>query len=190
MMKAENSAPRARPLRMRPFHRARHMFTVGRDSPSALLENCLAAIAELEPEIGAFVHRNEEAARAAAALSTQRWRDGKALSLIDGMPVGIKDIVETIDMPTEMGSPLYKGWRSGRDAATVAALREAAAIVLGKTVTTEFAATFPGGTRNPWDLARTPGGSSSGSAAAVAARMISAGLWPKLVGWLQPPPRF
>jgi Asp-tRNA(Asn)/Glu-tRNA(Gln) amidotransferase A subunit family amidase len=189
-MKVENNAPRARPLRMRPFHRARHMFTVGRDSPSALLENCLAAIAELEPEIGAFVHRNEEAARAAAALSTQRWRDGKALSLIDGMPVGIKDIVETIDMPTEMGSPLYKGWRSGRDAATVAALREAGAIVLGKTVTTEFAATFPGGTRNPWDLARTPGGSSSGSAAAVTAGMICAGLGTQVVGSIIRPASF
>lgn len=166
------------------------MFSVGRDSPSALLEKCLAGIAELEPEIGAFVHRNEEAARAAAALSTQRWRDGKSLSLIDGMPVGIKDIVETIDMPTEMGSPLYKGWRSGRDAASVAALREAGAIVLGKTVTTEFAATFPGGTRNPWDLARTPGGSSSGSAAAVAAGMICAGLGTQVVGSIIRPASF
>jgi Asp-tRNA(Asn)/Glu-tRNA(Gln) amidotransferase A subunit family amidase len=190
MMKAQSDMPRARPLRMRPFHRARHMFTVGRDSPSGLIENCLATIAELEPEIGAFVHRNEEAARAAAALSTQRWRDGKALSLIDGMPVGIKDIVETADMPTEMGSPLYKGWRSGRDAATVAALREAGAIVLGKTVTTEFAATHPGGTRNPWDLTRTPGGSSSGSAAAVAAGMISAGLGTQVVGSIIRPASF
>ena len=166
------------------------MFTVGRDSPSALLESCLATIAELEPEIGAFVHLNEEGARAAAALSTQRWRDGRALSLIDGMPVGVKDIVETIDMPTEMGSPLYKGWRSGRDAATVAALREAGAIVLGKTVTTEFAATHPGGTRNPWDLTRTPGGSSSGSAAAVAAGMIAAGLGTQVVGSIIRPASF
>jgi len=189
-MKAQSNAPRAPRLRMRPFHRARHMFTVGRDSPTALLENCLATIAELEPEIGAFVHRNEEAARAAAALSTQRWRDGKSLSLIDGMPVGIKDIVETIDMPTQMGSPLYKGWHSGRDAATVAALREAGAIVLGKTVTTEFAATFPGGTRNPWDLTRTPGGSSSGSAAAVAAGMICAGLGTQVVGSIIRPASF
>ena len=175
---------------MRPFHRARHMFIVGRDSPTALLETCLATIAELEPEIGAFVHRNEDAARAAAALSTQRWRDGKPLSLIDGMPVGVKDIVETIDMPTEMGSPLYKGWRSGRDAASVAALREAGAIVLGKTVTTEFAATHPGGTRNPWDPTRTPGGSSSGSAAAVAAGMICAGLGTQVVGSIIRPASF
>src|SRR5258705_1903217 len=190
MMKAENNTPRSRPLRMRPFHRARHMFTVGRDSPTALLENCLATIAELEPEIGAFVHRNEEGGRVAAAASTQRWRDGKSTSVTHGWPVGIKDIVETIDMPTEMGSPLVKGWRSGRDAATVAALREAGAIVLGKTVTTEFAATFPGGTRNPCDLTRTPGGSSSGSAAAVAAGMISAGLGTQVVGSIIRPASF
>src|SRR5258708_26619043 len=100
MMKAENNTPRSRPLRMRPFHRARHMFTVGRDSPTALLENCLATIAELEPDIGAFVHRNEDAAREAAARSTQRRRDGKSLSPNDGMPLGRKDIDETSDIPT------------------------------------------------------------------------------------------
>ena len=171
-----------RALQMRPFHRTRHMLTVGRGSPVELLETCLQTVKELEPEIGAFVHINEEGARAAAEASDQRWRNGKPLSLIDGMPVGIKDIVETVDMPTEMGSPLYKNWRSGRDAATVAALREGGAVVLGKTVTTEFAATHPGGTRNPHDLSRTPGGSSSGSAAAVAAGMISVGLGTQVVG--------
>ena len=86
------------------------------------------------------------------------------------MPIGIKDIIETADMPTEQGSPLFVGWRSERDAASVAALREAGAVILGKTVTTEFAATEPRGTRNPYDLRRTPGGSSSGSAAAVGSR--------------------
>jgi Asp-tRNA(Asn)/Glu-tRNA(Gln) amidotransferase A subunit family amidase len=80
------------------------------------------------------------------------------------MPLGIKDIIETADMPTENGSPLFAGWRSERDAASVAALREAGAVIVGKTVTTEFAATEPRGTRNPHDLRRTPGGSSSGSA--------------------------
>src|SRR6185503_16987429 len=100
------------------------------------------------------------------------WRTGQPLSPIDGMPVGIKDIMETEDMPTELGSPLFAGWRSGRDCAAVRALREAGAVILGKTVTTEFAATEPRGTRNPHDLTRTPGGSSSGSAAAVAAEMV------------------
>jgi len=175
---------------MRPFHAALRSFAAGTDTPSAFLDRCLATIAEWEPDVGAFVHLNEEGARAAAARSTKRWQEAKPLSRIDGMPVGIKDIVETIDMPTEMGSPLYKGWRSGRDAATVAALREAGAIVLGKTVTTEFAAVFPAGTRNPWDLRRTPGGSSSGSAAGVAAGMISAGLGTQVVGSIVRPASF
>ena len=184
------SKPSPRALAMRPFHAAAAAFGAGTDTPSAFLERCLAAIVELEPAIGAFVHLNETGAREAAARSTERWKAGRPLSLIDGMPVGIKDIVETIDMPTQMGSPLYKGWQSGRDAATVAALREAGAVIVGKTVTTEFAATFPGGTRNPWDLKRTPGGSSSGSAAGVAAGMISAGLGTQVVGSIIRPASF
>jgi Asp-tRNA(Asn)/Glu-tRNA(Gln) amidotransferase A subunit family amidase len=93
------------------------------------------------------------------------------------MPVGIKDIIETSNMPTQMGSPLFSGWRSGRDSASVAALREAGAIVLGKTTTTEFATRHPfHTTRNPCDPRRTPGGSSSGSAAAAACGMVPAAL--------------
>lgn len=95
---------------------------------------------------------------------------------IDGMPIGVKDIMETADMPTGQGSALFDSWHGHRDAATVAALREAGAVILGKTVTTEFASTEPGRTRNPVDLERTPGGSSSGSAAAVAAGFVSAAL--------------
>jgi Asp-tRNA(Asn)/Glu-tRNA(Gln) amidotransferase A subunit family amidase len=167
---------------MRPYDRARAVFPTGRDAPNDYLERCLATIGELEPQVGAFVHLNEKDAREAAARSAARWRDLSPLSLIDGMPVGIKDIVETIDMPTEMGSPLFRGWQSGRDAATVQALRAAGAIILGKTVTTEFAATHPAGTKNPWDLNRTPGGSSSGSAAAVAVGMLPAALGTQVVG--------
>ena len=106
------------------------------------------------------------------------------------MPLGIKDIIETADMPTEQGSPLFVGWRTGRDAASVAALREAGAVILGKTVTTEFAATEPRGTRNPWDLERTPGGSSSGSAAAVACGMVPAALGTQVVGSILRPASF
>jgi Asp-tRNA(Asn)/Glu-tRNA(Gln) amidotransferase A subunit family amidase len=177
-MKADDK----RRLALRPYHAARAVFPTGRDAPDDYLERCLATIERLEPEIGAFVHLNEIGAREAAKQSAARWRSFSPLSLIDGMPVGIKDIVETIDMPTEMGSPLYRGWQSGRDAATVSALREAGAIILGKTVTTEFAATHPAGTRNPWDSSRTPGGSSSGSAAAVAAGMLPAALGTQVVG--------
>ena len=128
------------------------------------------------------MHLNLEGARVAADQATARWRDGKPLSPIDGMPIGIKDIIETIDMPTEQGSPLFVGWRTERDAASVVALREAGAVIVGKTVTTEFAATEPRGTRNPHDLRRTPGGSSSGSAAAVASGMLSTALGTQVIG--------
>ena len=166
----------------KPFLAVATQFAGVRDTPRAYLERCLDALAVWEPKIGAFVHTNVEGARAAADASSKRWRDNKPLSAIDGMPVGVKDIIETADMPTEMGSPLFDGWFSGRDAAAVAALREAGAVILGKTVTTEFAATEPRGTRNPWDLARTPGGSSSGSAAAVAAGLVSAALGTQVMG--------
>lgn len=158
------------------------VFRVGDDTPRDFLERCLARLEEWEPKISAFVHTNATAARAAADRSSARWKSGRPISPVDGMPVGIKDVIETADMPTEQGSPLFKNWRSRRDAATVAALREAGAVVIGKTVTTEFAATEPGPTRNPWDVGRTPGGSSSGSAAAVAAGIISAGLGTQVIG--------
>ena len=133
----------------------------------------LAAFETWEPRIGAFVTHNLPEARAAADRASARWRTGTPLSPIDGMPLGIKDIIETADMPTQNGSPLFAGFRSERDAASVAALREAGGVIVGKTVTTEFAATEPRGTRNPWDSSRTPGGSSSGSAtAAVGAGVI------------------
>ena len=112
------------------------------------------------------------------------------MSPIDGIPLGIKDIIETVDLPTEQGSPLFIGWRTGRDAASVAALRETGAVILGKVVTTEFAATEPRGTRNPWDTERTPGGSSSGSAAAVACGMVPAALGPQVVGSILRPASF
>ncbi len=172
----------ARVPQSRPFLAATARFASGVDTPRAYLERCLDALDSWEPKIGAFVHTNIDGARAAADASTARWRDGKPLSAIDGMPIGVKDIIETVDMATEMGSPLFAGWRSGRDSAAVAALREAGAVILGKTVTTEFAATEPRGTRNPWDSARTPGGSSSGSAAAVAAGLVSAALGTQVMG--------
>ena len=165
-------------------------FKDGTESPRTFLERCIETIEEHESRIGAFVATNFEGARAAADASTARWRAGATLSLIDGMPIGIKDIMETADMATEQGSPLFVGWRGGRDAAAVAALREAGAVIIGKTVTTEFAATEPRGTRNPWDLERTPGGSSSGSAAAVAAGMVSAALGTQVVGSILRPASF
>jgi Asp-tRNA(Asn)/Glu-tRNA(Gln) amidotransferase A subunit family amidase len=137
----------------------------------------------IEPEIGAFVHVAREAALAAAAESDRRWRSGAPLSAIDGMAIGIKDIFETEDMPTGQGSPLWEGFQTRRDAAAVQALRGAGAIILGKTTTTEFAATEPlMPVRNPHDRSRTAGGSSSGSAAAVGAGILPAALGTQVVG--------
>ena len=172
---------KTRPAR-RPFLAATKQFAAGTSTPRDFLEGCLLEFANREKEVGAFVKFNIEGARAAADASSARWKAGKPASPIDGMPMGIKDIIETADMPTEMGSPLFAGWRSEKDAACVSALRQAGAVILGKTVTTEFAATEPRGTRNPFDLERTPGGSSSGSAAAVGCGMVSGALGTQVIG--------
>ena len=174
----------------RPYLAATAKFATGDDNPREFLERCLKELDRWEPQIGAFVNLNLPAARAVADAATARWRAGKPLSAIDGMPIGIKDVIETVDMPTQMGSPLFANWHSMKDAASVVALRAAGAVILGKTVTTEFAAMFPRGTRNPWNPAHTPGGSSSGSAAATAAGIISAGLGTQVIGSVLRPASF
>jgi Asp-tRNA(Asn)/Glu-tRNA(Gln) amidotransferase A subunit family amidase len=174
-------APEQKKPVMRPFLAAAQNLAAGAQTPRQFLEQSLELLEYWEPRIGAFVCTNLPAARAAADRSTARWRNRKPLSAIDGMPVGIKDIIETVDMPTEMGSPLFAGWRSAKDAACVRALRDAGAVIIGKTVTTEFAASEPRGTRNPWNVAHTPGGSSSGSAASVAAGIASAALGTQVI---------
>jgi Asp-tRNA(Asn)/Glu-tRNA(Gln) amidotransferase A subunit family amidase len=184
------NAPDTMKPRMQPFLPVTADFASGKDSPREFLERCLIQLDAWEPKIGAFVTLNLAGARTAADRSTKRWRAGKPLSPIDGMPIGIKDIIETIDMPTENGSPLFAGFRSERDAASVAALREAGAIIVGKTVTTEFAWMQPRATRNPWDETRTPGGSSSGSAAAVAVGAISVGIGTQVFGSIVRPSSF
>ena len=184
------NAPNAMKPRMRPFLPATADFAGGKDSPREFLERCIAELDAWEPKIGAFVTLSLDAARTAADRSTERWRAAKPLSPIDGMPIGVKDIIETIDMPTENGSPLFAGFHSQRDSASVAALREAGAVIVGKTVTTEFAWMQPRATCNPWDLTRTPGGSSSGSAAAVAVGAISVGLATQVFGSILRPASF
>lgn len=137
----------------------------------------LERIATLDGKVHAFVHHDpDDALRQARALDERR-RNGLAIGPLHGIPVGIKDIFDTADYKTECGSPLLKGRQPYQDATAVARLREAGAVVIGKTVSTEFAYFTPGPTRNPHDLERTPGGSSSGSAAAVAA-----GLAPLAIG--------
>ncbi|HEY7245018.1 MAG TPA: amidase [Xanthobacteraceae bacterium] len=154
------------------FSAATKAFRDGYDTPRAFLERCLATFERREPEVRAFVFTNLSGARAAADAATARYRAGRPLSPMDGLPLGIKDVFETEDMPTEMNSPAFVGYRTGRDAAHVYALRHAGALIVGKTVTTEFAQGASGATRNPFDTSRTPGGSSSGSAAAVGAGMV------------------
>ena len=156
------------------FHDAAARFLTGDDTPRAYLERCLATIAAREPEVKAWACLNEKGAREAADAATTRYHAGVPLSPIDGLPIGIKDLLETQDMPTEMGCDAYRGNFPKRDNAAVWALRQAGAIILGKTVTTELGGTHPPPTTNPFNAAHTPGGSSSGSAAAVAASMVPA----------------
>lgn len=162
------------PYRFKPltFHDAVPRFLDGLDTPSAYLERCLATIDEREPVVRGWVTMNIEGAREAAEASTRRYQQGAPLSAIDGMPIGIKDLIETRDMPTQMGSEAYADNFTGRDAPLVRALRDAGAVILGKTVTTELGMSHPGPTTNPFNPRHTPGGSSSGSAAVVGASMV------------------
>ncbi|MCC7487323.1 MAG: amidase [Burkholderiales bacterium] len=164
------------------FSRAREQFASGKDSPRAYLERCIATIAAREPEVHAFVTLGLERARAAADASTERYASGRPLSAVDGMPFGVKDIMDTADLPTQMGNSVYRGWQPRWDAACVYALRSGGAIVTGKTVTTAFAGGETNETRNPLDTRRTPGGSSSGSAAAVGSGMVPAALGTQTLG--------
>jgi Asp-tRNA(Asn)/Glu-tRNA(Gln) amidotransferase A subunit family amidase len=158
------------------FARAVEDFKCGKQTPRDFLEQCIANVNQHEARVKAFVTLDRTAARKAADDSTKRYKAGKPLSMVDGCPVGIKDIMATKDMPTQMNSPAFKGWQSGQDAACVQALRQGGAIIFGKTVTTEFAIGFSGPTTNPFDPKRTPGGSSSGTAAGVGSGMMPVGL--------------
>ncbi len=157
-------------------------FRSGGTTPSQFLSDCFARMDEREPVLKAFVTVGRERAIADAQAADARWKAGKPLSPVDGMPIGIKDIIETEDMPTGQGSPRWDGTQTGRDAAAVQALREAGAVIFGKTTTTEYATSNPfHSTTNPHDAKRTPGGSSSGSAASVGAGILPAALGTQVV---------
>jgi len=145
---------------------------------SALVRAFLDRISERESSVGAWQHLDPKQALASAEAADKGPRRGP----LQGVPIGVKDIMDTADMPTTYGSKVYAGYRPRGDAACVALARAAGAIILGKTVTTEFAAGAPGKTRNPYNLAHTPGGSSSGSAAGVADRMIPLGFGTQTAG--------
>jgi len=137
-----------------------------------LVQACLERIREVEPTVRAWAFLDEAHALAQARMADDQRRTGQPVGVLHGVPVGIKDIIDTADMPTENGTVLHKGRAPRRDAAVVRMLRAAGAVILGKTVTTECAYFSPGKTRNPWNPEHTPGGSSSGSAAATAASMV------------------
>jgi Asp-tRNA(Asn)/Glu-tRNA(Gln) amidotransferase A subunit family amidase len=158
------------------FAAARARFVDGSDTPRDLLERCIANIEAREAVVKAWVTLDLAAARKAADASTARWRAGAALSPVDGCPVGVKDIIATAGMPTQMNSPAFAGWQTHYDAAPVHALRRGGAVIVGKTVTTEFAVGYSGPTTNAFDPLRTPGGSSSGSAASVGCGMVPVAL--------------
>ncbi len=141
-------------------------------SAEQLVEACLARVREADAQVQAWAFLDPDHALA-QARAADAWRlEGRSTGPLHGVPVGIKDIMDTADMPTENGSVLHAGRTPSRDATVVARLRAAGAVIMGKTVTTEFATYTPGKTRNPHNAEHTPGGSSSGSAAAVAAGML------------------
>ena len=179
----------ASPVTLRPlsFSDQAINFRTGAETPRDFLERCIAVIERREPELRAFVTLDLAAARHAADAASARYKAGSPLSAIDGLPIALKDIIETGDMPTECGSPIYKGRRADRDAPVAAALRRGGAIIVGKTTTTEFAYGQITPTRNPFDPKRTPGTSSSGSAAAVGAGMLPVAIGTQLMSSVMRP---
>ena len=151
---------------------AAHEIREGRLSSEELVRACLAQIDRLEETVQAWAFLDPELAIKQAVQADQAKRTGQRLGPLHGVPVGIKDIFDTMDMPTEDGTVLHRGRQPLSDATVVNRLRTAGAVIMGKTVTTELAVFAPAKTRNPHDPQRTPGGSSSGSAAAVAAGMV------------------
>ena len=162
---------------------AARRIDAGELTVEALVRACLERIEEREPELAAWAHLDRE-----QALATALVHDGSGP--MHGVPVGVKDIVDTVDAPTTYGSPIYRDHWPGMDAVCVNRIHAAGGIVLGKTVTTEFAARYPGPTRNPHDVRHTPGGSSSGSAAAVADCMVPLGIGTQTAGSVIRPAAF
>lgn len=172
------------------FSHAVNEFNNGRITPRQYLESCIEAIEKLDPAIKAFVQTNFEQARKLADASTARYKKGTPLSPVDGMPIGIKDIIDVAGLPTQMNNGLYESYFPKADAACVHAIYEGGGIPMGKVVTTEFAIGRSGPTVNPHNSRHTPGGSSSGSAAGVAAGMFPAALGTQTQGSIIRPASF
>ena len=153
-------------------HEAARRIGAGELTSEQLVRDCLEVIAEQEQHVQAWQFLDAEHALQQARAADAKQRSGAALGPLHGVPVGIKDIIDTHDMPTESGTAHHAGRRPERDAHCVSALRAAGAVILGKTVTTELAALAPSKSRNPVNHAHTPGGSSAGSGAAVGGNMV------------------
>src|SRR5918911_406486 len=165
-------------------------IAAGRLTSVELVQACLERIRQVEPTVQAWQFLDEEHALSQARAADERRRSGEPVGALCGIPVGIKDIIDTADMPTENGTVLNKGRTPRADAAVVAKLRAAGAVIMGKTVTTECAYFNPGKTRNPHNPEHTPGGSSSGSAAGVAAHMVPLALGSQTARSTIPPGSF
>ena len=161
-------------------------IAAGKTTCEAVVRDCVARIAERDDVVKAFVNFDADLALAQARALDRGPRRGP----LHGVPIGLKDTIDTFDMPTEMGSPIYRGNRPRADASCVALLRRAGAVILGKTATCEFAGSAPPETTNPHNPAHTPGGSSSGSAAAVADYMVPAALGTQTGGSVLRPSSF
>jgi len=159
-------------------------------SSEALVEACLAGLRAREPEVLAWAHVDADGALATARERDAEAKAGRPRGPLHGVPVGIKDIFDVAGMPTTAGAREFAHTRPTRDSGAVARLRAAGAVILGKTHTTQFAFRDPAPTRNPWNPAHTPGGSSSGSAAAVATRMVPGAIGSQTVGSILRPAAF
>lgn len=162
----------------------------GETTASALAEATLSRIAERQPEIGAFAHVDPTGVMAAAEAADRRRAEGLPLGPLHGVPFAVKDVVDTLALPTEHGSRAFAGRRAEADAAVVELLEAAGAILIGKAVTCELATQVPSAVRNPHDTSRTPGGSSAGSAAAVADFQAPIALGTQTVGSVVRPASF
>src|SRR5262245_13027978 len=164
-------APLAKEPCLLTISEATEMMRLRKLSPVELTRSVLAQIERLEPKVLAWARLCPEEAMKDAGKAEALIRSGSYLGPLHGIPIGVKDVYFTAGLETSAGSPILKGFIPSQDAAALSGLRQAGAIFLGKTATTEFACFDPAPTRNPHNLTHTPGGSSSGSAAAVAAHM-------------------
>jgi aspartyl-tRNA(Asn)/glutamyl-tRNA(Gln) amidotransferase subunit A len=172
------------------LHAAAADVRQGRATPLDLLDRCLQRLDRHEPRVRAWVFVERDGARAEAERLTAELKAGQYRSPLHGIPVGIKDIFDVFDWPTAAGSRLWAQSIARQDCTAVRRLRQAGAVLLGKTVTTQYASFDPPVTRNPWDASRTPGGSSSGSAAALACGMCLGALGSQTGGSITRPAAF